>query len=77
MDPFGLDTTLMNYLRAIGWSIAAAIGFSFGVGLALKVFNWLSKDIDEWEEIKKGNIGVALIIVSLIVMMGFLVYKVI
>jgi len=37
----------------------------------------LSKDIDEWEEIKKGNIGVALIIVSLIIMVGLLVYKVI
>jgi len=32
---------------------------------------------DEWEEIKKGNIGVALIICSLILMVGLLVYKVI
>ena len=77
MDPFGIESTLMNYLRAIGWSLAAAIGFSFGVGLAIKVFDWLSTDIDEWEEIKKGNMGVALIFVSLIVMVGVLVYKVI
>jgi uncharacterized membrane protein YjfL (UPF0719 family) len=55
----------------------AAIGFSFGVGLAIKVFDWLSTDIDEWEEIKKGNMGVALIFVSLIVMVGVLVFKVI
>ncbi|MFQ6606241.1 MAG: DUF350 domain-containing protein [Fidelibacterota bacterium] len=77
MNPFGLQETLLSYLRAIGWSIAAAIGFSFGVGLAIKVFDWLSTDIDEWEEIKKGNIGVALIFVALIVMVGALVYKVI
>ncbi len=77
MNPFGLQETLLNYLRAIGWSIAAAIGFSFGVGLAIKVFDWLSTDIDEWEEIKKGNIGVALIFVALIVTVGALVYKVI
>ena len=77
MDPFGIESTLMNYLRAIGWSITAAIGFSFGVGLAIKVFDWRSTDIDEWEEIKKGNMGVALIFVSLIVMVGVLVYKVI
>jgi uncharacterized membrane protein YjfL (UPF0719 family) len=77
MDPFGIESTLMNYLRAIGWSITAAIGFSFGVGLAIKVFDWLSTDIDEWEEIKKGNMGVALIFVALIVMVGVLVYKVI
>lgn len=77
MDPFSWSYTLMMYLRGIGWAIVAAIGFSFGVGLAIKVFDMLSKDIDEWEEIKKGNIGVALIIVSLILMVGLLVHKVI
>ena len=64
-------------MRGIGWAIVASLGFSFGVGLAIKVFDWLSSDIDEWEEIKKGNLGVALIIVSLILMVGLLVYKVI
>ena len=77
MDPFSWSYTLMMYLRGIGWAIVAAIGFSFGVGLAVKVFDLLSTNIDEWEEIKKGNIGVALIIVSLILMVGLLVYKVI
>ena len=57
MDPFGIESTFLSYLRAIGWSIAAAIGFSFGVGLAIKVFDWLSADIDEWEEIKKRQHG--------------------
>ncbi len=77
MDPFSWSYTLMMYLRGVGWAIVAAIGFSFGVGLAIKVFDLLSKDIDEWEEIKKGNIGVALIIVSLILIVGLLVHKVI
>ena len=50
----GLDwgTILMQYARAIGWSITAAVGFAFGIGIALKVFDMLSTDIDEWEEIK-------------------------
>ena len=73
----GLEETLMQYLRAGGWSITAAVGFAFGVGIALKVFDWLSTDIEEWEEIKKGNMGVSLIFISLIVMVGLLVYKVI
>ena len=77
MDPFSWSYTLMSYLKGIGWAIVASIGFSFGVGLAIKVFDWLSTKIDEWEEIKKGNIGVALIIISLILMVGLLVYKVI
>ena len=72
----GLEETLLQYLRAVGWSVTAAVGFAFGVGIALKVFDYLSTDIDEWEEIKKGNIGVSLIFISLIVMVGLLVYKV-
>ena len=69
-DPNSLMGILTQYGRAVGWSVTAAVGFAFGVGIALKVFDWLSSDIDEWEEIKKGNMGVALIFVSLIVMVG-------
>ena len=77
LDPLSLKGTLLEYLRAVGWSVAAAGGFAFGVGIALKVFDWLSTDIEEWEEIKKGNMGVSLIFISLIVMVGLLVHKVI
>ncbi len=77
LDPTSWSGVLSTYLRALGWSIVAAVGFAFGVGIALKVFDWLSTDIDEWEEIKKGNMGVSLIFISLIIMVGLLVYKVI
>ena len=76
-DPNSLVGLLTQYARAVGWSIAAELGFAIGIGIALKVFDMLSTEIDEWEEIKKGNMGVALIFVSLIVMVGLLVYKVI
>ena len=76
-DPNTLMGLLTQYARAVGWSITAAVGFAFGIGIALKVFDWLSTEIDEWEEIKKGNMGVSLIFVSLIVMVGLLVHKVI
>jgi len=77
LDPTSRSGILFLYVRALGWSVVAAVGFAFGVGVALKVFDWLSTDIDEWEEIKKGNMGVALIFVSLIVMVGLLIYKVV
>ena len=72
-----LMTRLAGYLWSLVWAVVASVGFAFGVGLALMVFNWLSKDIDEWQEIKNGNYGVAAIIVSLIVMVGLLVHRVI
>ncbi len=77
MDPFSAKFLALNYLRGLIWALVASVGFAIGVGLALKVFNWLSVGIDEWEEIRKGNIGVAMILTSLIVMVGLLVYKVI
>ena len=72
-----LNAQLIEYLRAIGWAIAASIGFSLGVSIAVFIFNKLSSEIDEWEEIKNGNLGVALIEIALIVMIGLIVYRVI
>jgi len=72
-----LMTRLAGYFWSLIWAVVASVGFAFGVGLALMVFNWLSKDINEWEEIKNGNYGVAAIIVSLILMVGLLVHRVI
>ncbi len=72
-----LMTRLAGYFWSLIWAVVASVGFAFGVGLALMVFNWLSKDIDEWQEIKNGNYGVAAIIVSLIIMVGLLVHRVI
>ena len=68
-----LTMTAFQMLRSLAWALVAAISFSFAMGLAIKVFDWLSKDIDEWEEIKKGNLGVALIFLAV----GLVLYKVI
>ncbi|HDR05771.1 MAG TPA: DUF350 domain-containing protein [Candidatus Marinimicrobia bacterium] len=77
LDPLSFFGRLAQMGYGILWSIAASIGFAFGVGLALKVFDWLSIDIEEWQEIKNGNIGVALIFISIILVIGMLIYKVI
>ncbi|MFQ6609101.1 MAG: DUF350 domain-containing protein [Fidelibacterota bacterium] len=76
LNPFGLEEVLWSYLRTIGWAIVASLGFAIGIGLAIKVFDWMSTDIDEWEEIKKGNLGVAAIFVALVVMVGLVIIKV-
>ena len=77
LDPTSLGGMFAQYGRSLLWAITAAIGFGLGVGISLKVFDWLSTDIDEWEEIKKGNMGVSMIFTALIVMVGLIVYKVI
>jgi uncharacterized membrane protein YjfL (UPF0719 family) len=63
--------------RSLLWAMVAAVSFAFSMGLAIKVFDALSRDINEWEEIKKGNLGVALIFVAMILSVGLVLYKVI
>ena len=75
----GLDLTsqLIEYLRAVGWALAASIGFSIGISIALTVFDKMTPHINQWSEVKAGNYGAALIITSIIVMSGLIVYRVI
>ncbi len=72
-----LTVLLFQYARSFGWALVAGISFALSMGLAIKVFDKLSTDIDEWAEIKKGNLGVALIIVALILSVGHVLHKVI
>ena len=69
--------TLVLYLRTIGWALAVSIGFSLGTALAIWIFGIISTDIDEWQEIREKNYGVAAIFVALIVMIGLLVMSVV
>ena len=72
-----LTLTLWQFARSFGWAVVAAISFAFAMGLAIKVFDLLSRDIDEWEEIKKGNWGVAMIFTAMILSVGMVLHKVI
>ncbi len=72
-----IGDTLIQYLRTIGWALAVSIGFSLGTAIAIWIFGLVSRDINEWAEIKNRNYGVAAIFVALIVMIGLLVMSVV
>ena len=72
-----LTLTLWQIGKSIAWALAAAISFAFSMGIAIKVFTKISGEIDEWEEIRRGNIGVSLIFVAMILSIGLVLYKVI
>lgn len=72
-----IGDTLILYLRTIGWALAVSIGFSMGTAIAVWIFALISKDIDEWAEIRNKNYGVAAIFVAMIVMIGLLVMSVV
>jgi len=57
---------LEQYLITFGWALTGAISMAIALSLLVKVFMYITP-IDEWEEVKKGNIGVSIIIASVII----------
>jgi uncharacterized membrane protein YjfL (UPF0719 family) len=43
---------------------------SIGMIIALKLFGLLTRDVDEWEQIKLGNYAMGIILASVIIALG-------
>jgi uncharacterized membrane protein YjfL (UPF0719 family) len=56
---------IVDYMKAFGWGLVGAITMAVSLWLLLKVFTWLTP-IDEWEELRKGNLGIAIIMAAVI-----------
>ena len=56
---------LIEYLITIGWAVTGAISMAIALPLALMIFAKITP-IDEWKELEKGNIGVAIIVSTVI-----------
>lgn len=61
-----MENVLKNYAVFLGYAIIGSLAMSLGLAIVIKVWNWLSP-IDEWEELKKGNMAVAVVVASVIV----------
>ena len=57
---------LKQYLITFGWALTGAISMAVALSILVKIFSWITP-INEWEEIKKGNMGVAIIMASIII----------
>lgn len=61
-----MQTLLNNSLFMLGYGIVAALIMSLALGLLIKVWSWLTP-IDDWEELKKGNTAVAIVVAAVII----------
>jgi uncharacterized membrane protein YjfL (UPF0719 family) len=57
---------LFNLLWMFAYGVAAALIMSLALALLIKIWNWLTP-VDEWEELKKGNLAVAIVLAAVIV----------
>lgn len=63
---------LTQYLITFGWALTAAVSMAVAMGIGLKIFTLISP-LDEWQEIRNGNIGMAIILASAIIGMAIVV----
>ncbi len=65
-DMIDLSTILLNVAIGMLWAVAGGVSLAIVAPIAIKIFDWMTKDIDEVEELKKGNMAVALILFGVI-----------
>jgi uncharacterized membrane protein YjfL (UPF0719 family) len=66
----------LAYLITFGWAIVGSLAMAIGVFVALKIFTFATRGVDEWKLIKEGNIAMAVILAALILAIGLVVASV-
>lgn len=66
-----MDTILSEIFKACGWAFLSALLMGIGTGLGVKFFDMMTPGVDEMEELRKGNVAVAIVIAAVIISIGF------
>jgi len=61
------------YLITAGWALVGSISVGIGIIIALKLFTISTRNVDEWELIKEGNIPMAIILASVVISLGLVI----
>ncbi len=67
---------LLEFVKVIAWSLVASFSMSISLGILLKVYDMMTP-INEWEEIRKGNIACAIIMAAVVLSFGIVVAMVV
>lgn len=68
---------LIDYIVTFGWAIVGSLAMGVGLAISLTLFHKTTKEINEWEELKKGNIGVAIVMAAIILACAWVVSSII
>ncbi len=52
--------------KTILWAVAGGIGMGLGLIITLKIFTMLTRDVDEWSLVKANNLGMSIILASVV-----------
>jgi uncharacterized membrane protein YjfL (UPF0719 family) len=68
-----LPDIVTAYLITFGWAIVGSVSMGIGIIITLKLFDVSTRNVDEWELIKQGNMPMAIILASVIIALGIVV----
>ena len=60
-----ISALLTQYAITFGWALTGAISMAVSLSILIAIFAWISP-IDEWKEIKKGNMAMATVLAAVI-----------
>ncbi len=66
-DSVDIVRVLINMALAIAWTIVAGVSFAIVIPIGIRLFSALTPGLDELEELKQGNMAVALVFATFIV----------
>lgn len=64
---------LKAYLITFGWAIVGSLAMGCGIIITLKLFDWSTRTVDEWELIKQNNTAMSIVLAAVIVALGIVV----
>lgn len=66
----------LNMVFAILWSLVAAVGFAGAIAIGFRVLNLLTPGLDEWEELRRGNMAVGIVWAAFVLAVAVVMYVV-
>lgn len=63
---------LYNILWFFGYALAGALAMAISLTLLVKIWAAITP-VDDWEELKKGNVAVAIVLAAVILAFGMVV----
>jgi len=68
-----MDQIFYAYLVTFGWAIVGSVSMGIGIIIAVKLFEFSTHRVDEWELIKQNNIAMAIILAAVIISVGIVI----
>lgn len=67
-----MNPLLHNILLLFAYGLSGAVVMALSLALLMKVWDWITP-IDEWEELKKNNLAVAIVTAAVIVSLAIVI----